>query len=141
MIYNTTYNNEEYIVASNKLLGKGYSFIEKMKLKGIGSSRLVINKLSTKLESNQKQFSELNYGNIELRPNGILIHFTNRLERYSWGIPYYRLVIYNTSFFTIHANGNFIQFLKNKNYTNNKKFIEKMIDLKNEYLNLEYYDG
>ncbi len=141
MIYNTTYNNEEYIVASNKLLGKGYSFIEKIKLKGIGSSRLVIHKLSAKLESNQKQFSELNYGNIELRPNGILIHFTNRLERYSWGIPYYRLVIYNTSFFTIHANGNFIQFLKNKNYTNNKKFIEKMIDLKNEYLNLEYYDG
>ncbi len=141
MIYNTTYNNEAYIKETNELLGKGYSFIEKLKLKGVGSSRLIIGKLSAKLQPQQKQFNELNYGNIELRPNGILVHFTNRLERFSWAIPYYRLVIYNASFFTIHANGNFIQFQKNKNYTNNKKFLEKMIDLKNEYLHLEYYDG
>ena len=43
--------------------------------------------------------------------------------------------------FSIHANGHFIKFKKNKNYLDNKKFIDKMIDSKIEFLNLGYYDG
>jgi len=50
------------------------------------------------------------------------------------------LVVYNAQSFSIHANGNFIQFLKNKNYRENKKFIDKMIQLKIDCLDLEYYD-
>jgi hypothetical protein len=141
MIFNTTYNNEDFKIHSKELLGKPFSFFERFKMKGIGSGRFMIHELSEKLHSKQKQFSELNYGNLELRPNGILVHFTNRLERYSWCIPYYRLVVYNSSYFSIHAEGNFIKFLKNKNYVENKKFIDKMIDYKNEFLNLDYYDG
>lgn len=141
MIFNTTYTNEDFLLESNKTLGKPFSLIERIKLKGIGSKRLIIERVSEKLKPTQKQFSELDYGNIELRPKGVILHFTNRLERFSWCIPYYKLVIYNAAFFSIHANGNFINFKKNKNYTENKKFITKMIDFKNEFLNLEYYDG
>ncbi|TCI94988.1 hypothetical protein [Tenacibaculum sp. M341] len=141
MIYNTTYNNEDFIKETNIALGKDFSLFQKIKMKGVGSGRLMIAKMSSKLQPKQKQFSELNYGNIELRPKGILVHFTNRLERFSWAIPYYKLVIYNAQFFSIHADGNSIQFLKNKNYVENKKFINKMTDLKNTFLNLDYYDG
>ncbi|CAM1343461.1 hypothetical protein [Tenacibaculum amylolyticum] len=141
MIFNTTYNNEDFTIHSKELLGKPFSFFEKIKMKGIGSGRLMIAEVSKKLQTTKKQFSELNYGNIELRPKGVLIHYTNRLERFSWCIPYHKLVVYNASFFSIHAEGSFIKFLKNKNYTENKNFITKMIDFKNEYLNLEYYDG
>ena len=141
MIFNTTYNNEDFKIHSKELLGKPFSFLERLKMNGNGSGRFMIYELSEKLYPKQKQFSELNYGNLELRPNGILVHFTNRLERYSWCIPYYKLVVYNASYFSIHAEGNFIKFLKNKNYTENKKFIDKMIDYKNEFLNLDYYDG
>jgi len=140
MIFNTTYTNEDFTIHSKELLGKPFSLLEKIKLKGIGSSRLMITELSDKLKPNQKQFSELDYGNIELRPKGILVHFTNRLERFSWCIPYYKLVVYNSSVFSIHANGNFIKFKKNKNYLENKKFINKMIDYKNDFLELGYYD-
>jgi hypothetical protein len=105
-------------------------------MRGNGSGRLVIVQLSAKLEPENRQDIATNYANIELRPKGVIIHFANRLDRYSWVIPYYRVVLYSTQTFSIHANGNFIQFKKNQNYLDNKKFINKMTDLKNTFLNL-----
>jgi hypothetical protein len=140
MIYDTTYKNQDYNTESDDLIGVKFTLLERLKLRGIGSSRLMIKKTSPKLNTTQLKFSEIDYANIELRPKGIIIHYTRKLERYSWVIPYYRLVIYNSQFFSIHANGNFIQFYKNKNYFENKKFINRMVQLKNDVLNLEYYD-
>lgn len=108
---------------------------------GTGSGRLMIEAFSSKLQPKNSQASAIAYANIELRPRGVIVHFTSGLERYSWIIPYYRLVVYNTQTFSIHANGNFIQCVKNSNYRDNKKYIAKMIDFKNDFLNLQYYDG
>ncbi len=141
MVFNTSYKNIDYTKESINLVGKAFSFLEKLKMGSVGSSRLVVSEFSPKLKPKNLDTIAVNYTNIELRPKGIIVHFTNRLERYSWIIPYYRLVIYNAQTFSIHANGNFIKCSKNKNYTNNKKFIEKMIDLKNAFLNLSYYDS
>ena len=141
MVFDTTYRNKDYDQQSTSLVGKPFSFIEKIKQGGIGSGRLIINSKSPKLDLGKLKFEEIDYGNIELRPKGIVVHYTRGLERFSWVIPYYRLVIYNSQFFSIHANGNFIQFLKNKNYRDNKKFIDKMNCTKNGHLNLSYYDS
>ncbi len=140
MLFNTSHKNEEYTIESATLVGKPFRLLQRIKQGGIGSGRLMIREVSPKLNLGKVEFSEIDYGNIELRPKGIIVHYTKKLERFSWIIPYYRLVIYNAQSFSIHANGNFIQFLKNKNYKENKKFINKMIQLKNEYLNLGYYD-
>ena len=141
MVFNTSYKNEDYLKESDETLGKTFSFFEKIKIGGIGSSRLMIEGFSTKLEPKNMESSSIKYANIELRPKGIIVHYTNKLDRYSWLIPYYRLVVYNTETYSIHSNGSFIKFTKNKNYNDNKKFITKMIDLKNEFLVLGYYDG
>lgn len=141
MLFNTTHTNKDYTKDSTEIVGEAFSFLEKIKMNGIGSSRLIIENLSPKLQPKNKEAIAINYANIELRPKGIIVHFTNKLERYSWVIPYYRLVTYSTQTFSIHANGNFIQFKKNKNYTNNKKFIQKMTEFKNNFLNLDYYDA
>lgn len=140
MIFNTSYINKDYTKESIQIVGKAFSFFEKIKMGGIGSSRFMIEELSPKLQPENMQSVAINYANIELRPKGIIVHFTNRLDRYSWIIPYYRLVIYSNQTFSMHSNGNYIQFKKNKNYQNNKKFIHKMTDLKNNYLKLGYYD-
>jgi len=140
MLFNTTHKNEDYDIESASLVGKPLNLMQRIKQGSIGSSRLMIHKISPKLNLSKLKFSEIDYANIELRPKGIIVHFTKKLERFSWIIPYYRLVVYNTQSFSIHANGNFIQFLKNKNYKENKKFIDKMVQLKNNFLNLEYYD-
>ena len=140
MIFNTSYINKDYTKESTQIVGKAFSFFEKIKMRGIGSSRFMIEELSPKLQPENMQSVAINYANIELRPKGIIVHFTNRLDRYSWIIPYYRLVIYSNQTFSMHSNGNYIQFKKNKNYQNNKKFIHKMTDFKNNYLKLGYYD-
>lgn len=140
MLFNTTHKNKDYDTESASLIGKSFNLIQRLKQGGIGSSRLMIHKISPKLNPDKLKSSEIGYANIELRPKGISIHFTKKLERFSWIIPYYRLVVYNSQLFSIHANGNFIQFLKNKNYKENKKFIDKMLQLKNNFLNLGYYD-
>ena len=139
MVFDTTYKNEEYDEESAKLVGKSFRFLEKIKMKGIGSARFVIHSLSPKLDLGKLKFSETDFGNIELRRKGIIVHYTRKLERFSWVIPYYKLVIYSSEFFSIHANGNSIQFLKNNNYKANKNFLKKMAQLKIEALNLEYY--
>ena len=141
MIFNTTHNNQDYDEKSVLLVGKRFSLLERLKQGGIGSSRLMIEKTSEKLNLGKLRFSEINYGSIELRPKGVIVHYTGKLERFSWIIPYYRLVIYDAQFFSIHAEGNFIQFLKNRNYKENKRFIERMIRHKNDSLSHSYYEG
>ncbi|MDG1040962.1 MAG: hypothetical protein P8H13_08675 [Polaribacter sp.] len=140
MIFNTTYSNQDFDEESALLVGNKFTFLERLKLSGIGSSRLMIKEMCPKLNLGKLKYSEIDFGNIELRPNGIIVHYSRKLERFSWVIPYYKLVIYNSQYFSIHANGNYIQFLKNTNYKDNKKFINKMLNLKNKSLKLSYYD-
>lgn len=140
MIYNTTYHNEDYLQQSKEVVGKAFRLLERLKMGGIGSGRLMIAEISPKLKLGKLEFSEIDYGNIELRPQGIIVHYTSKLERFSWVIPYFRLNIYNAQTYSIHANGSFIKFEKNKNYKENKKFLEKMADRKIEVLGLGYYD-
>ncbi len=100
-------------------------------MRGAGSRRLVIEGLSSALTPRNMQEIDINYASIELRPKGIVIHFSNRLDRYSWIVPYYRLAVFSTLTFSIHSNGKFIKFKKDKNYQENKGFINKMTDFKN----------
>ena len=102
--------------------------------------RLIIEELSTQLKPENLHPNSISYANIELRDKGIIIHFGNKLDRYSWIVPYYRLVTYSNKRFSIHSNGHFIKFKKNRNYRNNKKFLAKMIDMKINHLKLDYYD-
>ncbi len=139
MIYNTTSSNLDYEIAK-KQLGKPYSLIQKIKGVGGGSGRMMIASLSEKLQSTKPQFDEIDYANIEWMPKGILVHYTNRLDRFTWIVPFHQLVIYNSSYYSIHANGHRMQLHKNKKYQENKKYLDKVIDAKNAYLGLEYYD-
>ncbi|MFT7344902.1 MAG: hypothetical protein ACI9XP_001491 [Lentimonas sp.] len=132
MLFNTSYKNEDYVKESNRMLGGTYSFLTKLKMGGVGSQRLIMEELSSELTPWNMQKSDVNYASIELRPKGIVIHFSNRLDRYSWIVPYYRLAIFSTLTFSIHSDGKFIRFRKDKNYQENKGFIKKMTNLKND---------
>ena len=124
---------------TNELIGKPFSLMQRIKMGGIGSKRFTISELSSQFERYERNGTDVDYGSIELRPKGIIVHFTDRLERYLWCIPYYKLTIYSTEHFSIHADGHFIRFEKNGAYTENKKFIDKLMHQRNEQLQLEYY--
>ena len=132
MIFSTTYKNSETSEVINDCLGHCFSFFESLKIGGIGSKRMIVEEVSQNFNSLLNRVSDLNYGNIELRPNGILIRITKGLENYTWAIPYRKLVIYKSYGLSIHADGKFIRFKNNRTLKENKSFIKKMIRLKVE---------
>ena len=132
MIYNTTNRNKEAEAIFNDLLGKPYSFFEAIKLGGVGSKRMIIGEVSSGFLKMMNTVSDINYANIERREKGILIHINKGLKNFSWAIPFYQMHTYKTSGFSIHAHGNFVRFKNDKLFKENKKFIEKIIDLKIE---------
>ena len=109
MLFNTSYKNDDYVKEANRLIGKTYSFIEKLKMRGVGSRRLIVEELSSLIKPKNMQEIDINFASIELRPKGIVIHFSNRLDRYSWIIPYRLMAIFSTQTFSIHSNGQFIK--------------------------------
>lgn len=132
MLFNTTHNNSEAKELINDFLGHPYSFFQSLKMGGIGSKRMIIDEVSDNFNNLLNKVSDLNYGNIELRPNGILVMINKGLENFTWVIPYRKLVIYKTYGLSIHADGKFIRFRDSKTYKENKNFFKKMIRLKAE---------
>ena len=130
MILNTTYTNKDNDVTIDNLVGRPYSFLKKLRMKGIGSGRMIIDKVSPKLQRALLNGPDINYANIELRPKGILVRITRRLDNFTWIIPYYQLYTYMTNGLSIHGQGEFLHFKNDRFLKNNKEFIKKMLNLK-----------
>jgi len=130
MLLNTTYTNKDNDATINEMVGRPYSFLKKLQLKGIGSSRMIIDQVSPKLERALLNGPDINYANIELRPKGILVRITRRLDNFTWVIPYYQLYTYLTNGLSIHGQGEFLHFRNDRFFKSNKDFIKKMLNLK-----------
>ena len=91
---------------------------------------MIIDTVSPNLQQYLNKTADLNYANIELRPKGILVRITRRLDNFTWAIPYYQLYTYMTSGLSIHGQGEFLQFKNDRFLKNNKEFIKKMLDIK-----------
>lgn len=134
MVLDTTYSSKKNKDLIKELVGKAYGFYEILRLKGIGSKRMIINDVSPNLKQYLNAIADINYGNIELRPSGILIHITKGLQNFTWAIPYYQLVIYKTNGSSIHAQGKFVHFKNNTMLKENKLFFKKLL---NEKINFD----
>lgn len=140
MILDSTYTNKEHEQIINDLVGRPYNLIESIKLRGIGSKRMIIEEVSPNLSSYLNVVSDINYANIELRSGGILIFINKGLRNYTWVIPYYQLVIYKTNGASIHAQGKYIRFSNNKTFKENKTFFNKLLNEKVKYdLQYDFY--
>lgn len=137
MVLNITHTNKEHRDILEDLVGRPFSFLESIKMKGIGSKRMVINDVSPNLKPLMNAIADINYANIELRTKGILIYINKGLQNFTWAIPYYQLVVYKTNGSSIHAQGKFVHFKNNQTFKENKKFFNKMFDEKIKY-DLEY---
>ena len=133
MLLDTTHSNKEHDTLINDLVGKPFSFFQSLKMKGIGSKRMIIEDVSPNMTLYLNTVSDVNYANLELRPIGILVLINKGLKNYTWVIPYYQLVIYKTNGSSIHAQGRFIHFRNNKTFKENKSFFDKLLDLKIQY--------
>lgn len=133
MILNSTYKNKDDKQILEDLVGRSFTLFESIKMKGVGSKRMIIDDVSPNLKLLMNTVSDINYANIELRKRGILIYVNKGLKNFTWAIPYYQLVIYKTNGTSIHAQGKFIHFKNNKTFKENKIFFSKMLDEKIKY--------
>ncbi|MFK7785545.1 MAG: hypothetical protein AB8B56_10535 [Crocinitomicaceae bacterium] len=134
MIFDGTYidkETEEELVAQ---LGKPFGLIERFKLGGIDSHRMIIDKSSIGFQEIMDHATGAVYGSIERRPKGILVHFNVKNTRYSWSIPFFKLVFYRTDYFSIHADGEFLSFRKNSMLDRNKSFLSELMIERNEHM-------
>jgi hypothetical protein len=132
-IYNISYKDKETDKIINEEMGNAFSLIKKLQLGGIGSRRLIIEHFSENMSHLKLKVSGIQYANIEIRPKGIIIHINQGIYTYAWTIPFFKLSIYNGDFFTIHGNGNYVQFNKEKSWKENRNFLQKLIHLKSKY--------
>jgi len=111
MLKNISYNNLNVIDEINKLVGKPYSFLEKIKRGGIGSKKLLITKADKVIENLLILDQNINNCNIEIRSSGIIIYFRSLLETYGLIIPYYKLVVFKVSEneYTFNVDSKFVK--------------------------------
>jgi hypothetical protein len=133
MILDTSYTSKEQIELINDLVGKPFGFMQSIKMKGIGSKRMIIEDTSPNMKQYLNDIADVNYANLELRPIGVLIRINKGLKTFTWVIPYYQMVIYKTNGSSIHAQGRFIHFRNNKTFKENKAFFDKLLDEKVKY--------
>ena len=79
--------------------------------------------------------NNVNYCNIEIRKNGLIIRFRSLLETYGLIIPYYKLIIYKgeSNIYSLYKDTNYIKFFVDNKSTS--LFMKKIIRLKIDYLN------
>ena len=133
MILNTTHHNPEHKQIIADLIGSSFSLVQKLKMNGVGSKRMIVDEVSPNMQSMMNKVADINYANIELRPKGILVMINQGLKNFTWIIPYYQLVLYKVNGSSIHAQGRFIHFKNSKTFRENKKFFDKLMDEKVKY--------
>lgn len=135
MVFDTTHPNEDFERYTNTNIGPAFSLIERLKMGRIGSRRMVIQSYSAEFWPLKSKFQDLLYGNIELRPQGIIVYAVNGGKRMGWIIPYRELIIFDSDCFSLHAQGLVIKFEKNRYYKENKSFIRMMMSQRLNWFN------
>lgn len=133
MILDTTHRDNDTSLLINDLVGKPFSFLKTIKMKGTVSKKMVIEESSDNMKGYLNSIFDATYANIELRPLGILVRIFKGLTNFTWVIPYYQLVIYKGDYSSLYAQGRFIRFRKDESFETSKPFLLKLIKLKASY--------
>lgn len=132
MLLNISHNDPEIKHKINEAVGKPFSLIERLKLNGIGSSKLTIKTANVQIYNILQLDTSRNTCNIELRPKGIIIGFQKRLEVYALVIPYYKLNLYKgeAETYSFYKDTYFIKIEVKAQDTASHRFISKILNEK-----------
>lgn len=135
MIKNLSYNSKKNRTILSEIVGRPFSLIERIRLKGIGSGKLIIIDASEEIVELLRLDNNINYCNIELRTNGIIIRFRSLLETYGLIIPFYKLVIYKgeSKIYSFYKDKYYIKFMADNKKTS--LFVKKIVGLKIKFQN------
>lgn len=141
MFVNVSHNDPEIKFKIKKLVGAAFPLIARLKMKRVGSPKLLITKSSAAIFSILNQDQSTDTCNIEFRPYGIIIGFQKRLETYNLVIPYYKLTIYKGSSdeYTFYIDQHFIRVLVKSSQKTALNFVNEVIA--NKQLHAEMFSN
>ena len=123
MLRNISYNNPKIKKEIESAVGSSFNILERIKMKGIGSSNLEIVDCSEEIKNLLILDNNNNKCNIEIRKKGLIVFFRSLLETYGLIIPYYKLKIFKgeSNVYTLYMDNYRIKVLV-KNKTNHNFF-------------------
>ena len=133
MLIDSTYLTREVKELLNEMVGPPITLMERLSKGAIGSQRMIVDEYSEVFKPIFDKAPGLIYTNLELRPKGVLFHFNIKYTRYSWIIPFHKLVFISGDSITIHSGEDKL-YIRRDNSATNQKFLRKLLDKKAEYL-------
>lgn len=115
MLRNISYNDHKLKEEISKIVGEPFSFFERIKMNGIGSSSLRIQGCNSEVENLLNLDNNDNRCNIEIRKKGIIVRFRALLETYALIIPFYKLKLFkgDSNVYSIYIDNYYIKVLAN----------------------------
>ena len=132
MLLNVSYNNPDIKEKIDREVGKTLTLVDRFKLKGSGSPRLIITSVSIDIHNLLILDNNRNTCNIEIRPGGIIVRFRSILETFALVIPFWKLKIYKgkAEEYSIYRDHYFIKVEAKDD--NVHKFFKKLISYKED---------
>ena len=134
MLINITYANKETDKQIADVVGRPYTLIEKIRMRGVGTSKMQIVEADEKMAELLNISVDTKYCYFELRTKGLIIGFQSISKTYVWVIPFYSLSIYyNGGLLSIYSNTDFMKVKKPFYGSVDKKYLKKVLDCKAKY--------
>ena len=142
MILNTTYKSKENSNKISDLVGASFSLLDRLKIKGIGSPKLIAVSASKDIWDLLERTNNTNHINIELRPKGIIVRFKSGYEDYVWAIPFYLLTIFqNGKAWSVFDKSQKMNLEYAFVSDEGSKFVRQILEAKSKYLaNQDFYE-
>ena len=140
MIINITYPDKRIKREIAKVVGPSFGLIERIKMKGIGCSKLQIVEASPDIQQIISANRDTAYCNLELRKKGLVLGFNSTGRIYAWCIGYHQLNIYcNGGKLSLFGPKHSLKAIPPFNGSLDKSFIRKVLRMKGE-LRSDPYD-
>ena len=133
MLRNISYHDNQLRDEINNAVGKSYSLFERIRMGGIGSQRYLITETSKRIDELLSHGNGSNFGNIELRREGLILRFRSRLDILALIVPYKELsLLKSSSDFTLFSGADFVKLQAAHNSRLDYKFINMLVKLQAE---------
>jgi len=134
VIINITYANKQTDKQIADIVGRPYTLLEKIKMRGVGTSKMQIVEADDKISELLNISVDTKYCYFELRTEGLLIGFQSILKTFVWAIPFRSLSIYyNGGLLSVYSNAAYMKVKKPFYGAVDKKFLKKVLDCKSKY--------
>lgn len=132
MLLHVSYSDKENTKKIDTELGKPFPIIERLKMGGIGSPKLIMTDASLQISNLMNLDNNRNVCNIEMRPKGIIVGFRSGLNSYALVIPYYKLVLYKgkADEYSIYQDTYFVKIQARSQDKDVHKFMKRLLNAK-----------